>query len=59
MTREPSTVHTEDSPSEFVTAVFFIGTAVVLGLSCPSAEEPEDWNIHYHRYRQSGEVSRT
>ena len=59
MTQEPDTVHTEGSPSEFVTAVLFIGTAAVLGLSCPSAEELEVWSIHYHRHRQNGEDSRT
>jgi len=37
-----------------LTAVLFIGTAVVLGLSCPPAEELEDWSIHYHWRRQGG-----
>jgi len=34
-----------------VTAVLFLGSAVVLGLTCPSAEELEDWSVHYHRRR--------
>ena len=40
-------------PSWFVaaTAFIFLVTAAVLGLSCPSAEELEDWSVHYHRQR--------
>jgi uncharacterized membrane protein len=33
------------------TALAFLLTAAVLGLSCPPAEELEDWSIHYHRRR--------
>ena len=33
------------------TAVLFLGSATILGLTCPSAEELEDWSIHYHRRR--------
>lgn len=40
-------------PSWFVaaTAFVFLVTAAVLGLTCPPAEELEDWSIHYHRRR--------
>ena len=40
-------------PSWFVaaTAFVFLVTTAVLGLTCPSAEELEDWSIHYHRRR--------
>lgn len=34
------------------TAVIFIATATILGLSCPSAEVLEDWSVHYHRRRR-------
>jgi len=34
-----------------VTAVLFLGSAAILGLTCPSAEELEDWSVHYHRRR--------
>ena len=27
------------------------GSAAILGLTCPSAEELEDWSVHYHRRR--------
>jgi uncharacterized membrane protein len=30
--------------------LFMVGTAV-LGITCPSAEELEDWSIHYHQRR--------
>ena len=33
------------------TAFAFLATAAVLGLTCPPAEELEDWSIHYHRRR--------
>lgn len=33
------------------TALIFLVTTAVLGLTCPSAEELEDWSIHYHRRR--------
>ena len=33
------------------TAVLFLGSAAILGLTCPSAEKLEDWSIHYHRRR--------
>ena len=33
------------------TALVFLATAAVLGLTCPSAEKLEDWSIHYHRRR--------
>ncbi|MCW8984671.1 MAG: DUF2270 domain-containing protein [Thermoanaerobaculales bacterium] len=33
------------------TALAFLVTAAVLGLSCPPAEKLEDWSIHYHRRR--------
>ena len=44
-------------PSWFVatTAVAFLVTAAVLGLTCPPAEELEDWSIHYHRRRTPNE----
>ena len=35
------------------TAVVFLVSAAVLGLTCPSAEELEDWSVHYHRRRAS------
>jgi len=40
-------------PSWFVaaTAFVFLATAAILGLTCPPAEELEDWSIHYHRRR--------
>lgn len=40
-------------PSWFVaiTAFLFLVTAAVLGLTCPPAEELEDWSIHYHEQR--------
>lgn len=40
-------------PSWFVaaTAFVFLVTTAVLGLTCPSAEELEDWSVHYHRQR--------
>jgi uncharacterized membrane protein len=40
-------------PSWFVasTAFVFLVGAGVLGLTCPSAEELEDWSVHYHRQR--------
>jgi uncharacterized membrane protein len=34
-----------------VTAFVFLVTAAVLGLTCPSAEELEDWSVHYHQQR--------
>jgi len=34
-----------------VTALVFLVTAAVLGLTCPPAEKLEDWSIHYHRRR--------
>jgi uncharacterized membrane protein len=46
-------------PSWFVaiTAFLFLATAAVLGLTCPPAEDLEDWSIHYHeqRVQQSGD----
>jgi uncharacterized membrane protein len=33
------------------TAFVFLVTAAILGLTCPPAEELEDWSIHYHRRR--------
>jgi len=42
-----------------LTAVLFIGTAAILGLSCPSAEELEDWSIHYHRDRHGDQDPQT
>lgn len=40
-------------PSWFVavTAFLFLVTAAVLGLTCPPAEELEDWSIQYHEER--------
>lgn len=40
-------------PSWFVavTAFLFLAGAAILGLTCPSAEELEDWSIHYHERR--------
>lgn len=40
-------------PSWFVaaTALVFLVTAALLGLTCPPAEKLEDWSIHYHRRR--------
>lgn len=35
-------------------AIIFLVAAAVLGLSCPSAEELEDWSVHYHRRRAEG-----
>lgn len=32
-------------------AFVFLVTTAVLGLTCPPAEELEDWSIHYHRQR--------
>lgn len=37
------------------TAVTFIVLATALGLTCPSAEELEDWSIHYHQSRHEAE----
>ena len=37
------------------TAFAFLATAAVLGLTCPPAEELEDWSIHYHRRRVESE----
>jgi len=34
-----------------VTALLFMAGAAVLGLTCPSAEELEDWSIYYHSHR--------
>ena len=34
-----------------VTALVFLVTAALLGLTCPPAEKLEDWSIHYHRRR--------
>jgi len=34
-----------------LTAFSFLATAAVLGLTCPPAEELEDWSVHYHRKR--------
>ena len=34
-------------------ALAFLVTAAVLGLTCPSAEELEDWSVEYHRQRVS------
>jgi len=31
------------------TAVAFVVTAVVLSLTCPSAEQIEDWSTHYRK----------
>jgi hypothetical protein len=42
-----------------LSAVLFFGTAAILGLSCPSAEELEDWSIHYHRDRHGDQGPRT
>ena len=42
-----------------MTAVLFIGAAIVLGLSCPPAEELEDWSIQYHRSRRSDQDPRS
>ena len=44
-------------PSSLVaaTAIAFLGTAAVLGLTCPPAEELEDWSIQYHRRRTPDE----
>jgi len=33
------------------TALVFLVTAALLGLTCPPAEELEDWSIHWHRRR--------
>jgi uncharacterized membrane protein len=38
-----------------ITALLFMGTAAILGLTCPSAEQLEDWSIHYHRRRTDTE----
>ena len=37
------------------TAFVFLVTAAVLGLTCPPAEELEDWSIHYHQRRVQNE----
>jgi uncharacterized membrane protein len=34
------------------TAVVFIVGTTILGLTCPSAEELEDWSVLYHQRRQ-------
>ncbi len=34
-----------------VTAILFLGSVAILGFTCPSSEELEDWSIHYHRRR--------
>jgi uncharacterized membrane protein len=34
-----------------LTAVLFLGSAAILGFTCPSAEELEDWSVHYHQRR--------
>lgn len=34
-----------------LTALLFMAGAAILGLTCPSAEELEDWSIHYHQRR--------
>ncbi len=39
------------------TAIVFFVTTAVLGLTCPSAENLEDWSIHYHRRRVQEENS--
>ena len=39
------------------TAVLFLVTTAVLGLTCPSAEKLEDWSVHYHRRRVRDEDS--
>ena len=39
------------------TALVFLVTAAVLGLTCPPAEKLEDWSIHYHRRRVQDEKS--
>jgi len=39
------------------TAFVFLVTAAILGLTCPPAEELEDWSIHYHRRRVQEEES--
>ena len=38
-------------PSWFVaaSAVAFVVAAMVLGLTCPSAEQIEDWSTHYRK----------
>ncbi len=36
-------------------AVVFIATATVLGLTCPPAERIEDWYGHYHERRRTAE----
>jgi uncharacterized membrane protein len=33
------------------TAILFLAGAAVFGGTCPSAEELEDWSMHYHRRR--------
>jgi len=33
------------------TALVFLVTTAILGLTCPPAEKLEDWSIHYHRRR--------
>jgi uncharacterized membrane protein len=37
------------------TALLFIATATVLGLSCPPAEVLEDWSVHYSKRRSESE----
>ena len=32
-------------------ALIFLVSAALLGLTCPSAEKLEDWSVHYHRQR--------
>jgi uncharacterized membrane protein len=36
-------------------ALIFLVAAAVLGLTCPSAEQLEDWSVHYHRQRAQEE----
>ena len=37
------------------TAFVFLVAAAILGLTCPPAEELEDWSIHYHQRRAQQE----
>jgi hypothetical protein len=40
-----------DSDVVAATALVFLVTAALLGLTCPPAEDLDGWSIHYHRRR--------
>ena len=51
MQQPPLELLSLDSPSWFVaaSAVGFVLTAIVLGWTCPSSEQIEDWSTHYRK----------